>query len=898
MKKVFAVLLAALMIVGTLVPLSILSASAEKPTLSFIDDVIIGEEEKNGVMKTTATFIGAIQKSLFEKSRDEIYDSVTMELVFTGGNLQQPKTFTNDFTNVYSTVRGVASTKADTAAAQGIMFVDDDVYLFVLSIIGIEFGSYNVSVSLIPNKNGSSIDSEKVETSVDIFVNPVVKAINGLKQTGAYTAEDVEQIIAVRDAFDALTSAEQSQVSNVALLEAAEAKMLTIFDFNADNMSNFNAGLYGANSACQVQVGYTDETVGGVTGAGWYSTAVKEGAFLAEADTNGDGYANDDASSYIGTNFAAENAKTAYQALLDAGYTTVTFNFYLTAAAGNVDVWCRYADAAGCFFWLGTQPLNTWVTVELPLDKFVENFDGIRADMFSLISINVNTATTLTEVYLTDVVVKSIDAGDLSTVRGIKKAINSLKQVGAYTGEDIQAIREIREAYKALSAADKAAVDNIALLDAAEANMLKIFDFNEDNVANFKAGLYGANSACQVQVGYTDETIGGVAGTGWYSTAIKDGEFLLSEDTNGDGYANDNASSYIGMNFAAQHTKSAYQALLDAGYTTVTFNFYLTAAAGNVDVWCRYADAAGCFFWLGTQPFNTWVTVELPLDKFVENFDGIRADMFSLISLNVNTATTLTAVYLTDVVVKNIDAGDLSTVSGIKKAIGDLKQVGAYSGEDVQAIMDVRAAYDALSASDKAAVDNVALLESAEEKMVVVFDFNEDSVSSFKAGLYGANSACQVQVGYTDETIGGVVGAGWYSTAIKQGEFLLSEDTNGDGYANDNASTYIGMNFAAQHTKAAYQALLDAGYTTVTFNFYLTAEAGTVDVWCRYADAAGCFFWLGTQPFNTWVPVELPLDLFVENFDGIRADMFSLVSLNINTATTLTTIYLTDVVVA
>ena len=483
---------------------------------------------------------------------------------------------------------------------------------------------------------------------IDNSVEAVTSAINNLKQTGSFTTEDVEAILAARKAFNELPGDKKDSVENYTLLESAEAKMLSVFDFNADSAAGFKAGLYGANSACQVQVGYTDKVIGGVSGAGWFSSAIKEGAFIMSEDTNGNGYADDNASSYVGTNFDPVHAKSAYQALLDAGFTTVAFKIYVTAEAGRVDVWSRYADEAGCFFWFGSQPFDTWIDVKLPLDKFVEKYDVIKGDMFSLISFNVNAATPLTTVYLTDIEIVGKVYNDFSTAGGIKKAIDQLPQNRSFSGDDIATIFAAREAYNALPDERKAEVDNVALLEAAETKMLTIFDFKE-SIGFFNAGLYGANSQCQTEVGYTSDTIGGVDGAGWFSTKIKEGAFLMSADYNGDGYANDDASSYIGTHFKAAHSIEAYKALLDAGYTKVTFRFFVTAEAGKAEIWSRFAEDA--FYWLGSQPFDTWITMEIPFEKFVENYDAISSDIYSLVSVNVNAAATLTTVYLSDVVV-------------------------------------------------------------------------------------------------------------------------------------------------------------------------------------------------------------------------------------------------------
>lgn len=157
------------MVVGVALSMMVVSATAEEPTLGISDQYILGQTEKNGEMKDTLTFIGTIKKSVFEA--ENVYDSVTMTLVFTGDNLAQPKTITHEFTRVFSTVANVASTDEATAAAQSGVFVDDEnIYLYALTIVGITPGRYSVSASVVPNDAGAAIAEEEATAEFDLTV--------------------------------------------------------------------------------------------------------------------------------------------------------------------------------------------------------------------------------------------------------------------------------------------------------------------------------------------------------------------------------------------------------------------------------------------------------------------------------------------------------------------------------------------------------------------------------------------------------------------------------------------------------------------------------------------------------------------------------------------------------
>ncbi|MBQ9468854.1 MAG: DUF2961 domain-containing protein, partial [Clostridia bacterium] len=142
------------------------------PILGIYNEVLVGQTEKNGETKNTATILGSIRESVFDEG-SVVYDSIRMTLSFTSDALTQPKTFTIEFKRVYSTVRNVASTNAETAAAHGIIHIDDDVYLYALEINGIDLGSYSVDVSLVPILNGEEVTEEKATATIAFKVKEV-----------------------------------------------------------------------------------------------------------------------------------------------------------------------------------------------------------------------------------------------------------------------------------------------------------------------------------------------------------------------------------------------------------------------------------------------------------------------------------------------------------------------------------------------------------------------------------------------------------------------------------------------------------------------------------------------------------------------------------------------------
>ena len=730
----------------------------------------------------------------------------------------------------------------------------------------------------------------------------VVELINSLQTEGSFDADDIKAIVAARNAYNALADEQKAEVTNLDVLKAVEAKMFDIKTFSSVADANgMIAGLWGPLSECKVETGYV-ESIGGRTGGfGWYSTKYQEGALMSE-DLNGDGYVNDQSNGYIGVQLSPVHAKSAYEALLSAGYTTIALDIYVESDAGGANFFCR-AAYDGAFTWFDKKECNQWYTLELSLEMFVNNYHNIVSGDWFLLGSDINMSATLMTVYFSDlrVVGNSLIEEPIPGETPVEKVIamiDALQVEGAYTGDTVVAILEAVEAYEALSEEEQAQVTNYEVLEAAKIRMFDIKMFSSEADANdMLAGLYGALSQCKLETGYVGTIGGRNGGFGYYSTKYAEGA-LMSEDANGDGYANDAAGgAYLSVKLAPTHAKSAYEALLAAGYTTIAFDIYIVADAGVVPIFSRLA-YDGAFVWFGNQSFNEWHTLELSLEMFVNNYNAIASGEWYLLGSDLNTATELTTIYISDVRVKGgaeypaPSVPEATPAEKVDALINALQLDVAFTGETVGAIIAAREAYEALTNEQKEEVTALATLEEAEARMLTVVDFTAENIGDFKAGLYGGYSACTMESGYTTEAIAGVEGTAWFSSKYAEGALL--EDPNNDGYANDHQ--FIGIKYKAAHDKSAYQALLDAGYTTVSFSFYQVADAGSIGWSCWLSGEK--FQWLGKAENNTWVNVEIALADFVKYFDEIHGyDKFYILGGDVNTATTLTTVYMTDVIV-
>lgn len=727
----------------------------------------------------------------------------------------------------------------------------------------------------------------------------VVELIAKIKQEGVYTGEDVAAILAARNAYNALTTEQKEDVTNLALLEEAEEKMLAVKTFSSENSAaNLEAALWGTDSGVNYKTGYVAEIGGKTGGFGWVSSQYSENTTYVGDDANSDGYFNDGGWAYI--RIVPEHEKSAYQALLNAGYTTITFQIYQVADSGSFGYWSGMDNTR----WNQVSS-GEWHTFELSLEVLVNRYDQIMEyGKVSLLAFDNNNSTTLTIVYISDITIKGLDIVDPTPdpepvpdpepdpepeteAEKVVALIAALKQEGAYTGDDIAAIFAAREAYDALGDAEKEEVTNVALLESAEARMLSVKTFSsEADASNLTAGIYNTESLAKYSTGYVAEIGGLTGGFGWVSTKFADGA-VTSDDANGDGYINEGGWSYIKI--VPEHEKSAYQALLNAGYTTIVVKVYQVADNGSFGYWSGMDSGRWGFI-----ESNKWIELEFTLAALVEKYDAIVAGgTTSILGIDHNVNTTLTTVYISDVMIKALPVQEPveENPQAVVEAISALKQEGAFSGEDVNAILAARTAYNALSDEGKEAVTNVALLESAEARMFSVKTFSSESdASNLTAGIYSTESLAKYSSGYVAEIGGKTGGFGWISTKYADGA-NTSDDTNKDGYLNDGGWSYIKI--VPEHTKSAYQALLDAGYTTVSFQIYQVADDGGFGYWSDCSSTR----W-GVLSSGEWHTLELSLATIVEKYDAIVAGgNVSLLGIDANVYTTLTTVYISDLVV-
>ena len=486
------------------------------------------------------------------------------------------------------------------------------------------------------------------------------------------------------------------------------------------------------------------------------------------------------------------------------------------------------------------------------------------------------------------------ETASFSAAREVTDRISSLKQAGGFSDQDVIAVLAARNAYDALADAEKEQVGNYALLEAAEKKMLTVKSFtSSESLYDFDAGLYGGNSLEKADFGFVQSIGGKNDGYAWYSSEFRDfSGNVTTDDSNGDGYMND-AGGFIGTKIVPENRKNAYMALLDAGFQTIRLNIYYTTNAGSLNFFCRAAyDFA--FIWFGAKPVAEWATLEIPLTMLIENFDAISDGSWFLLGNDVNTVTTLTTVYISDVMIEPI--GTVSADIPVERMIASLNQEGALTGTDVQAIMAARAAYALLDENGKVSVDNLALLERAEAKMLSVKSFSSsDSITDFDAGLYGGNSGAKADIGFVQNIGGKSDGYAWFSSRYRNSPGnITSDDSNGDGYMND--AGYFGTKIVPENERSAYQTLLSAGYTTVQFSIYQTSFSGSLAFFCRaaYEDA---FVWFGVRGVGEWITLEIPLSIVVDHYDVLSDGTWFLFGGDINTASTLTTVYISDVTV-
>lgn len=229
----------------------------------------------------------------------------------------------------------------------------------------------------------------------------VVSLIADLKTTGTLNGEDVTKIINARNAYEALTKNQKLEVNNLTALQMAEANMLSIKTFSSEtDASNLTAGLYNTESAAKHSSGYVAEIGGKTGGFGWIGSAYAEGAVTSD-DANSDGHINDGGWNFV--KILPQHEKSAYQALLDAGYTTISFQIYQATEGGGYGFWSSLPDTR----W-GILSVNEWHTLEISLEKLVNNYDAIVAGgTYSLLGFDQtdDTKNVSSILYISDIVV-------------------------------------------------------------------------------------------------------------------------------------------------------------------------------------------------------------------------------------------------------------------------------------------------------------------------------------------------------------------------------------------------------------------------------------------------------------------------------------------------------------
>jgi len=346
---------------------------------------------------------------------------------------------------------------------------------------------------------------------------------------------------------------------------------------------------------------------------------------------------------------------------------------------------------------------------------------------------------------------------DLTAANAVKALIAAIGEV-TYTTESKGKIDAAREAYDALTADQKALVDNYATLTTAETTYATEKKTADDNAA---ANTVKEKIAAIGEVAYTTESKGKIdAAREAYDALTADQKALVTNYTD----LTTAESSYNTLkadNDAADEVKALIAAIGEVAYTT--------ESKGKID-------AAR------------------------EAYDALTADQKALVD-NYATLTTAETTYAAE----KKTADDNAAANAVKEKIAAIGTV-EYTTESKGKIDEAREAYDALTADQKALVDNYATLTTAESTYATLKADN-DAADEVKALI-----AAIGEVTYTTESKGKIDAAREAYDALTADQKALVTNYTDLTTAESSYNTLKADNDAADEVKALIAAIGEVTY--------------------------------------------------------------------------------------
>ena len=292
--------------------------------------------------------------------------------------------------------------------------------------------------------------------------------INELDVVGAYSAEYGQKINNLRSQYNALSEEEQAKIDTSRLIQA-EAHMYDYKSFNSESdIQDIRAGVYFGDSLAVLSKGFEEEVGGRKGGFAWFSSQVGDPNHASD-DTNGNGYFDDGA--WSRSKILPMHDKSIYEQILAKGNKTITFDIYQEAEAGSFGYWNDIGNR-----WNAVSS-NEWHTFEISLSKVLEQWDNIIKDTqpTAIFAFDNNTATPLTKVFISNITIRDDAAVNKQKADAVIAMIDALPTVDALTKDDETALNEARAAYNALTDEQKALVTNLVTLQALEEKMVQLY---------------------------------------------------------------------------------------------------------------------------------------------------------------------------------------------------------------------------------------------------------------------------------------------------------------------------------------------------------------------------------------------------------------------------------------
>ena len=499
----------------------------------------------------------------------------------------------------FAAYKEAQKTEADNKAQAG----DSDAATALITAAkkAIDDLTYDTSKPLEQNK--AAVTAVVTQLTTDLAdqraADPVIAQINALDEGDDITTADKDAIQAARKAFDELTEDQQKKVSTETLkkLTDAEAALAVVETINA--LPEVNAVTTADKAAIEAARAacnaLTDDQKGKVS-ADTLKKLTDAEAALKEAEDNA----------------AANAVKEKIAAIGEVAYTT---------------------ESKG------------------KIDEAREAYDALTADQKALVD-NYATLTTAETTYATE----KKTADDNAAANAVKEKITAIGTV-EYTTESKGKIDEAKEAYEALTADQKALVDNYATLTIAETTYATEKKTAEDNDA---ANTVKEKIAAIGTVEYTTESKGKI-----------------------------------------DEAREAYDALTADQKALVTNYGTLTSAEGSYTDLTAVKEAEDA---VSVLPASDDITVT---DKA-----AVAAAKAKYDALTPAQKATVSA----ETVAKLSAASNMVAAQEVVVSIGNIDA----DNPDSAKVTEARAAYDALTDEQKAKVTNYESLTAAESKLIEI----------------------------------------------------------------------------------------------------------------------------------------------------------------------------------